>query len=104
MDTLYYNGTIRTMEHFAPEEALLVRDGRVAAVGPFAQLLDQCTYTKKVNLAGACLMPAFLDAHSHITAVAATLDLCHGQAPGGPGRRGGLPGHCGGHGALCPGA
>ena len=66
MDTLYYNGTIRTMEHFAPEEALLVRDGRVAAVGPFAQLLDQCTYTKKVDLAGACLMPAFLDAHSHI--------------------------------------
>ena len=66
MDTLYYNGTIRTMEHFAPEEALLVRDGRVAAVGPFAQLLDQCTYTEKVDLAGACLMPAFLDAHSHI--------------------------------------
>ena len=51
MDTLYYNGTIRTMEHFAPEEALLVRDGRVAAVGPSAQLLDQCTYTKKVDLA-----------------------------------------------------
>ena len=66
MDTLYYNGTIRTMEHFAPEEALLVRDGRVAAVGPFAQLLGQCTYTEKVDLAGACLMPAFLDAHSHI--------------------------------------
>lgn len=66
MDTLYYNGVIRTMESHIPEEALLVRDGRILAVGEFAPLLRQCTYTKKVDLHGGCLMPAFLDAHSHI--------------------------------------
>ena len=71
MDTLYYNGTIRTMEHFAPEEALLVRDGRVAAAGPFDRLLERSVYTEKVDLAGGCLMPAFLDAHGHILGWAA---------------------------------
>ncbi len=66
VDTLYYNGVIRTMESHHPEEALLVRDGRIVAAGEFAPLLRQCTYTNKVDLQGGCLMPAFLDAHSHI--------------------------------------
>ena len=66
METLYYNGIVRTMESHIPEEALLVRDGRIAAVGEFAPLLRQCTYVNKVDLQGGCLMPAFLDAHSHI--------------------------------------
>ena len=66
METLYYNGTIRTMVSHIPEEALLVRDGRVAAVGDFGPLLETHPYVQKVDLQGACLMPAFLDAHSHI--------------------------------------
>ena len=66
METLYYNGVIRTMAYHRPEEALLVRDGRIAAVGELAPLLEKCLYTKKVDLGGRCLMPAFLDAHSHI--------------------------------------
>lgn len=66
MDTLYYNGPIRTVASHIPEEALLVRDGRIAGIGRFADLLKQTVYTYKVDLQGACLMPAFLDAHSHL--------------------------------------
>ena len=66
MDTLYYNGTIRTMVSHIPEEALLVRDGQIADIGPFSKLLQETTYTNKVDLQGGCLMPAFLDAHSHL--------------------------------------
>ena len=66
METLYYNGVIRTMVSHIPEEALLVRDGRIAAVGEFGPMLEANPYVKKVDLQGACLMPAFLDAHSHI--------------------------------------
>src|SRR5699024_2221243 len=66
METLYYNGVIRTMVSHIPEEALLVRDGRIEAVGEFGPLLEANPYVRKVDLQGGCLMPAFLDAHSHI--------------------------------------
>lgn len=66
METLYYNGIIRTMASHIPEEALLVRWGRVEAVGEFGPLLEANPYVRKVDLQGGCLMPAFLDAHSHI--------------------------------------
>ena len=66
MDTLYYNGDILTMATHIPQQALLVRDGRVAAVGAFEPLLEADPYCHKVDLQGACMMPAFLDAHSHI--------------------------------------
>ena len=66
METLYYNGIIRTMVSHIPEEALLVRDGRIAAVGEFGPLLEANPYVRKIDLQGRCLMPAFMDAHSHI--------------------------------------
>ena len=66
MDTLYYNGDILTMATHIPQQALLVRDGRVAAVGAFEPLLEADPYCHKVDLQSACMMPAFLDAHSHI--------------------------------------
>ena len=49
METLYYNGVIRTMVSHIPEEALLVRDGRIEAVGEFGPLLEANPYVRKVD-------------------------------------------------------
>ncbi|HJB13608.1 MAG TPA: amidohydrolase [Candidatus Oscillibacter excrementigallinarum] len=72
MDILFTNGTIRTMERDRPAaHALLVRNGRIAAVGDRTAVEDQAGVdVRRVDLAGRALLPAFLDAHSHFTAVA----------------------------------
>lgn len=66
MDTLFYNGTIRTMDSLSPMEALSARDDRILELGGLAQLDHGAVYDRKVDLHGACLMPAFMDAHSHL--------------------------------------
>lgn len=66
MDTLFYNGTIRTMDSKVPAEAVSVRDDRILELGGLAQLERGAVYGRKVDLHGACLMPAFMDAHSHL--------------------------------------
>ena len=72
MDILFENGTIRTLERNSPAaQALLVRNGRIAAVGSRTAVEDQTGIdVRRVDLAGRTLLPAFLDAHSHFTAVA----------------------------------
>ncbi len=72
MDILFENGTIRTLERNSPDaQALLVRNGRIAAVGGRTAVEDQTGIdVRRVDLAGRTLLPAFLDAHSHFTAVA----------------------------------
>lgn len=70
MKTLYYGGHIITMENENDNpEAILVNNdtGKIAAVGLLDSLSDQIDdQTQKVNLNGRCLMPAFIDSHSHI--------------------------------------
>lgn len=63
--TIYYGGTILTMHTPKPEEALLVCDGIVTAVGTREQLFAAAPNAQRINLDGQTLMPAFLDAHSH---------------------------------------
>lgn len=75
MATLYTGGTIRTMS--APDataEALLTDDrGHIAFVGSLAEARDRAESMIAVggrgvqerDLAGACLMPGFIDSHSH---------------------------------------
>ncbi|MEG1523891.1 MAG: amidohydrolase [Clostridia bacterium] len=80
MDKLYYGGTILTMENGAAE-AVLVRDGRIAAVGTFYALRKSVSEVQLIDLAGRTMLPAFLDAHSHFTAVAnALLQVPLGEA------------------------
>lgn len=93
--TLYTNGRILTMVD--PEdrpEALLVRDGRIAFVGPRdqacaeARVVDvdeapDATALTEVDLAGATLMPAFIDPHGHLYThgvLAALVDLEHAES------------------------
>lgn len=73
MDTIYWNGTILTMEGKSAEderkqkpEALLVKDGKIAGVGRLNDIKELCDKdAKMVDLQGMCLMPAFIDSHSH---------------------------------------
>lgn len=70
MKTLYTGGPILTMGQPFYAEALLVEDGTIAAVGAKADLEAMAGRSHRVDLHGAALMPAFVDAHSHFTQVA----------------------------------
>lgn len=81
--TLYWNGTIITMEEPLYAEALLVQNGKIAAVGNKHELTQICPSAELVDLKGKTLMPSFLDPHSHITAYANTQRLLSlGQVTG----------------------
>lgn len=96
--TLYYGGTILTMEENLYAEALLVKDGRIEAIGSFEDvksLLPQADILsstgvsladsfptgnssadpliKFADLKGRTLMPSFIDAHSHFSGYAFSL-------------------------------
>lgn len=72
---LFYNGSILTMEPGPQPEAVLVRDGRIAAVGGREILELRQPDTRMCDLGGCTLVPSFIDPHSHITAFASTLRL-----------------------------
>ncbi len=71
MDKVYYNGKIITMSgtedsEYVPE-AVLVRDGKIKSVGTLRSMENLFSQNvERINLQGRCLMPAFIDAHSHI--------------------------------------
>jgi len=68
--TYYYTGgDILTMVGETPRyaEALLVKDGRIAAVGSLAQVQQAAgPGATRIELAGSTLMPGFIDAHGHL--------------------------------------
>ena len=74
METLFYNGKIITMTAASGEEecasspeAVLVRDGKIEAVGKLDMLSALAGKdVEKRNLEGKCLMPSFIDPHSHV--------------------------------------
>jgi predicted amidohydrolase YtcJ len=70
-DTLYLGGPILTMVDARPEaEALLVRDGRIVAVGARAEVEAQAgARVRRVDLAGRVLVPGFVDSHGHASMV-----------------------------------
>lgn len=50
-----------------PLEALLIRDGRIAAVGRLSEVEHLVTPdTQRIHLEGRTLLPGFNDAHVHI--------------------------------------
>ena len=67
-DTIYSGGAIITMRGREPElvEALAVKDGRIACVGPLAEVRAQAgPGTTMVDLRGKTLLPGFIDTHGH---------------------------------------
>lgn len=73
--TIYYGGDILTMEEPLYAPALAVEDGMIGALGAKAELMKRYPDAELVDLCGQTLLPAFLDPHSHITALASTLRL-----------------------------
>lgn len=76
MQTLYFGGPILTLEPGAKPQAVLTENGRIRATGSLSELAALAKGAVRRDLAGRTLLPSFLDSHSHITALAGTLDLC----------------------------
>ncbi len=72
IDKLFVNGTFLAMQGSEKTEqfpeALLLRGDKVLALGSEAELRPQMAPQHEViDVAGACIMPAFHDAHVHLT-------------------------------------
>lgn len=82
MKTIYYGGPIITMERETDSpEAVLVADGWIEAVGSLTEVRELAgAQAELVDLKGACLMPAFIDGHSHII-MNARMSLCADLSP-----------------------
>lgn len=70
MKTLYFNGTIITMEEELFAEAVLEENGKILAVGKEEEVRKMAPGAREVDLKGKTMLPAFIDAHSHFTAYA----------------------------------
>lgn len=65
MKQLFFNGAIHTMEGEKVVSALLVEDGRVAAVGGEAERWLGAPDCRAVDLEGKTVIPGFHDSHQH---------------------------------------
>lgn len=67
-DTLYFGGSVVTMTGEEDViEAVAVKDGLIYATGSTEELEGLCDdQTRRVDLNGHCLLPGFIDAHSHL--------------------------------------
>jgi predicted amidohydrolase YtcJ len=64
-DLLFFNGTIVTMDD-RQAEAVLVRNGQIAAVGSEVELRDLMSPSgEEYDLAGRTLIPGLIEAHTH---------------------------------------
>ena len=72
---ILHNARVLTFDRDRPcAEAVAVRDGRIAAVGELAQVSTAVsTDAERFNCRGGALLPAFIDAHCHLLAYAASL-------------------------------
>ena len=75
--TLYYNGTILTMEDRCPQvEAVLTEDGRILETGTWEKVKERAgDKARRLDLQGRVMMPGLIDSHSHCTASGNTLKI-----------------------------
>lgn len=75
--TLYFGGPILTLEEEGKYiEALLEEDGKITAAGKLDEIEKTEGICRRVDLGGRCLMPAFIDGHSHLSGVGAAFLRC----------------------------
>lgn len=76
---MFHGGTIITMDPALPTaEAILVRGGKIIALGALSDMRMQGTGATPIDLNGNTLMPGFIEPHSHPIAAAqfaATIDV-----------------------------
>lgn len=70
MKKIFFNGTVITLEGEQSKQAVLVERGLIAQVGSNEEILAQKDGAKLLDLEGKTLMPAFIDAHSHLSSCA----------------------------------
>ena len=76
MKTLYFGGAVLPMDRPGKAQALVVENGKILAAGTLEEVEPLVQGARRVDLEGRALLPAFVDGHSHITALAQTLGLC----------------------------
>jgi len=78
-DTIYHGGPIVTMVKDADRvEALAVRGGKILFAGARADAMKwKGDATRFVDLEGKCLMPGFIDPHSHVVLQSAKFATCN---------------------------
>lgn len=65
-DLLLYNGTIYTVDSsYSKAEAMLIKDGKILAVGNKADLENKYAIKEKLDARGKFIYPGFIDAHAH---------------------------------------
>lgn len=70
-EQLYINANILTMlPKTSAAQALLVKEGRIVALGSERKLSGMAPNAEKIDLQGHTLMPGFIDGHSHLMATA----------------------------------
>lgn len=66
MKTLFYNGTIMTMDPVIGDaESLLVEEDSIQAVGTYKELKSSKNIGRRINLQGKVVLPGFIDNHTH---------------------------------------
>ena len=68
MDTIFYNGVIKTLDEAYPQvSAMAVKDGVILRVGSDEAMLALADeHTKKIDLEGKFALPGFVDTHLHL--------------------------------------
>ena len=69
-DSIYFGGPILTITKYGDRaEALTVKNGKILAIGDKAVVLaSKGANTRMIDLGGNCLMPGFIDPHTHFDA------------------------------------
>ncbi len=81
-----WNADVQTMDRACPRaQAVLIRDGRIAALGTDAEVREAAgTHYDDLDCGGDLLLPAFIDAHIHLLAYAASLASVDCAPPAAP--------------------
>lgn len=66
---LFFGGKVLTVADPLYAEAVMVEDGRIAAVGTEAELRAAYTDFEEIDLGGGTLLPGFIDCHSHFASI-----------------------------------
>lgn len=76
MDQILYHGTFLTMdEAYENPEAVLIRDGRIKAVGSLQMVKELSADARLKDMEGNTVLPGFIDGHSHLSAAAYQLRI-----------------------------
>lgn len=73
-DIIYHNAKIYTVDgDFSIKEAMAIKDGKIVAIGPEREVLNEYRAPKVVDCQKRSIYPGFIDAHCHFLAYGQSL-------------------------------